>query len=484
MTENAQTTVTAIAVAGSVDSGKSSFIGVITSGKLDDGNGSARTLVANHQHEIQSGKTSDISTRYINIPETNSSVTLIDLCGHDKYFHTTTYGLAGHFPDYAFLVISANRGVLSMTKQHFRVLLCLNVPICVIVTHIDITPKDVYHETLEGLRKTIVYFYGKKSKVTFANNGLDQTKSESELTDIKNVTIENTVSILAKHNGKQNIFPVITISNKTGYFIDVVHQIIKRLTPRQLWVDNNTISEHAIIRYFTDILGVLGKNSLLQPYKNIDGSIFYIDNCYNPPGIGLVITGISRGNDINVGDTLYLTPINKDVIEFRIKSIHNNVKQLIPALKNHYRGTIAMGLNKKNDIKRSQIRKGMLVLSSIVMAKQICYHFKAIITFFAQSVTVKNGYEAMIHMGNTRQTARIIIDPSDNEGNEILGFEKKKSNVAIVTFKFVRYPEYIDSYSIFLIRNGGIHGTGMVLYSVPLDQDTDAQPDRTRKSSI
>ena len=52
-----------IAVAGSADSGKSTFIGVITTGKLDDGDGSARLTIARHQHEIDSKKTSSISTK-------------------------------------------------------------------------------------------------------------------------------------------------------------------------------------------------------------------------------------------------------------------------------------------------------------------------------------------------------------------------------------------------------------------------------------
>lgn len=45
-----------VAVAGNVDSGKSTLIGVLTgSGQLDNGNGGARCAVFNHQHEMDSG---------------------------------------------------------------------------------------------------------------------------------------------------------------------------------------------------------------------------------------------------------------------------------------------------------------------------------------------------------------------------------------------------------------------------------------------
>lgn len=39
-------------------------------------------------------------------------VTLVDLAGHERYFKTTAYGLTGHLPDYACLIVSANNGPL------------------------------------------------------------------------------------------------------------------------------------------------------------------------------------------------------------------------------------------------------------------------------------------------------------------------------------------------------------------------------------
>ena len=54
------------AVAGSVDSGKSTLVAVLTNGRqgrplLDNGQGSARMSVFKHKHEIESGRTSSLS---------------------------------------------------------------------------------------------------------------------------------------------------------------------------------------------------------------------------------------------------------------------------------------------------------------------------------------------------------------------------------------------------------------------------------------
>jgi GTPase len=50
-----------ITLLGSEGAGKSTLLGVLTSGKLDDGEGSQRTTVFRHKHELQEGKTSSVS---------------------------------------------------------------------------------------------------------------------------------------------------------------------------------------------------------------------------------------------------------------------------------------------------------------------------------------------------------------------------------------------------------------------------------------
>ena len=54
-----------IAMIGNVDSGKSTLIGVLCGGKLDDGRGLARSAVFSHKHEAATGRTSAISHQLI-----------------------------------------------------------------------------------------------------------------------------------------------------------------------------------------------------------------------------------------------------------------------------------------------------------------------------------------------------------------------------------------------------------------------------------
>ena len=102
-----------IAVAGNVDSGKSTLIGVLTGGVLDDGRGLARSKVFVHAHESANGRTSCISQHIMGfntegkpvhqpvaasatpaqktkswkevVTNSHSLRTFIDLAGHERY---------------------------------------------------------------------------------------------------------------------------------------------------------------------------------------------------------------------------------------------------------------------------------------------------------------------------------------------------------------------------------------------------------------
>lgn len=50
-----------VAVVGNVDAGKSTLLGVLTHGELDNGRGLARLRLLRHKHEAESGRTSSVA---------------------------------------------------------------------------------------------------------------------------------------------------------------------------------------------------------------------------------------------------------------------------------------------------------------------------------------------------------------------------------------------------------------------------------------
>lgn len=115
---------------GNVDAGKSTLLGVLTHGELDNGRGFARQKLFRHKHEIESGRTSSVGNdilgfdsegNVVNKPDSHGGslewtkicekstkvITFIDLAGHEKYLKTTVFGMTGHLPDFCMLMVSA-----------------------------------------------------------------------------------------------------------------------------------------------------------------------------------------------------------------------------------------------------------------------------------------------------------------------------------------------------------------------------------------
>ena len=122
-----------VTVCGSVDTGKSTLIGVLTTGKYDDGRGAARLSIFNHKHEIDSGRTSSIAQHIMGfdawggeimgswpeiVRKSNKIISFYDLAGHKKYLKTTINGLTTSFPDLAIIMVGANMGVTVLTREH------------------------------------------------------------------------------------------------------------------------------------------------------------------------------------------------------------------------------------------------------------------------------------------------------------------------------------------------------------------------------
>ena len=415
-----------VVIAGSVDSGKSTFVGVLDQNKLDDGNGFARKFVAKHKHEIECGRTSDISVRSINTDE--KSIILVDLCGHAKYLKTTLFGITGHFPDYAIVMIAANRGVLPMTKEHLGILLYMKIPIIILVTKVDIAPKNIYERTMKTIDKIIKIPKFKKKPLKI-NSDKEFYFDNDKLKESENKSIEYTKNIINLINNDNKYVPIITISNKTGYYLNVAKKFINMLKPRKKW---NT---------------------------KINGSIFYIDSTFTPPGVGLVLSGMLKGNDLKLGDTVLIGPSRKEYISANIWSIHDNNKNNIKVLESGNRGCIAIRINKKKNFTRKNIRKGMVCLSNESLTKNTCYEFYATVDILNHSTTINNNYSPVIHCGIIKQSAKITILDNKN---------LRTGDNSQVKFTFLYYPEFIEEGLVFFFREGKTRGVGLINSIVPI----------------
>lgn len=438
----------AIAVCGPVDAGKSSLIGVLTSGQLDNGRGYARNKILVHPHERESGRTSHISYNPLiynqsgdsivltnpkeksenllnfklkndKYPWSNKVVSFIDLAGHEKYLKTTIFGVTGLFPDYGIVVIGANTGITKLTREHLGILLYLKIPIIITITKVDLAPRQVYQNLCNQLKKLLGRnTYG---KVLYFISDSDKQDEETD-------------HYITHMNGNPDIIPIISISNKDGTNIENLHRLLYSIPPRDKWLHVRT-----------------------------PGSVFYIDAVFNVQGIGLVLSGTNKGAPIKTKQKLFLGPFNGQFKEIQVRSIHNNLRQLIDETVQGAQTCMAIKIvNQKDTIDKRMIRKGMVVLDDVNKYKNnVVKSFYARINILHHATTIKSGYSPVIHCGPIRQTAEIDLDfiIQENSEKNLL----RSGDNRIVKFTFNYHPEFIEENMIFFFRDGTTKGVGEVL---------------------
>ncbi|THC96793.1 hypothetical protein EYZ11_003718 [Aspergillus tanneri] len=421
-----------VAVVGNVDAGKSTMLGVLVKGSLDDGRGKARVNLFRHKHEIESGRTSSVGLEIMGFDSHGDIVgsaqgrklswedigkrsakviSFTDLAGHERYLRTTVFGMLSSSPSYCLLMVAANNGLIGMSKEHLGIALALNVPVMVIVTKIDICPPQILQETLSQLNK-ILKSPGARKIPVFVKD-MDETIN----------TATQFVS--------QRICPIFQVSNVTGENLDLV-------------------------RTFLNILPHRGQYNVNAPFE------FLINDTFSVPHVGTVVSGVAKSGVIHAGDPVLVGPDSLgQFTTTTIKSIER--KRIgVNACFAGQSGSFAL-----KRVRRKEVRKGMVVLKKLDQPPKVYREFVAEVLILSHATTIKPRYQAMLHVGAVSQTCSVIdIDrPFIRTGDR-----------ALVAFRFVQRPEFLAPGDRVLFREGKTKGLGIVK-SVGYDPETPLNPE-------
>ncbi|KAM4607653.1 GTP-binding protein 2 [Polymixia lowei] len=419
-----------VAVLGNVDSGKSTLLGVLTQGELDNGRGRARLNLFRHLHEIQTGRTSSISFEIlgfnskgevVNYSESRTAeeicesaskmITFIDLAGHHKYLKTTIFGLTSYCPDFAMLVVSANTGIAGTTREHLGLAMALKVPIFIAVSKVDLCTRATVERTVRQLERILKQPGCNKVPLVVGNT-------------------DDAVTAAQQFAQSPNVTPIFTLSSVSGESLDLLKVFFNIIPPL-----SNSKEQEELMQQLTE---------------------FQVDEIYTVPEVGTVVGGTLYSGICREGEQLVVGPTDSGQFhKLTVGSIQRN-RSACRVLRAGQAATLALG-----DFDRSQLRKGMVMVSP-EMDPTICWLFEAEIVLLFHAKTFHKGFQVTVHVGNVRQTATVVAV----HGKE----ELRTGEKAVVRFKFIKHPEYLKVGAKLLFREGVTKGIGHVTKLQPVSQ--------------
>ncbi|XP_011168281.1 GTP-binding protein 2 [Solenopsis invicta] len=415
-----------LAVTGAQDAGKSTLLGVLTQGELDNGRGRARLNMLRHLHEIKTGRTSSISHEIIGFDSAghvlnyaemataeeicehaSKVVTFIDLAGHRKYLRTTVLGLTGYSPHHVMLVVAPPLNEAS--QEHMALCLALKLPFFIVVNKIDLGFCDM-SETVTQLKNAMMTQGYPKQLVLFSNNDIPSWDYTSD------------------------VIPVFSVSCVTGEGLEDLTMFIKNLSP----YETNAID------------------------SDPESCLFQIDETFRVAGLAQpVLGGLLVKGAIAPGTRLLVGPLpDGEFSPVKVVSLHRNKAPccLVRASQSASL-TLAPPTNRSPPL--PHLRPGM-VLVSIRDRPHATLFFQATVLIVYHATAIFPGFQTTVHVGNVRQTCVIegIMD-ANNRGLQT-------NDTASVLFRFVSHPEYLHVGMRLLFREGRTKGIGKITQIFPV----------------
>jgi GTPase len=340
---SSQTPQLRVTFTGPTMSGKSSLLGTLSTGTLDNGRGKSRLSLLKHRHEVVSGVTSSIAQELIgykdqailnfsqgnveswvdihDCAEDGRLVFVSDSGGHPRYRRTVLRGLMNWAPHWSILCIAAddgeNRTSLSgstpntpdvariaaagvdLVNAHLTLSLKLNVPLVVVITKLDLASKARLQKTLSKILSA-VKDVGRTPKILQPDQ-----KQHDVLQRIPPEDHEKALGLkrlIAESGDLTQYVPIVLTSSVKGTGVGLLHALLEGLplppppTPH-------------------DFVGMA-----LNPEQ--PKCLFHIDDTFSLPasynglgagngthdGRGVVASGYLRFGSLAVGDKVVIGP--------------------------------------------------------------------------------------------------------------------------------------------------------------------------------
>jgi GTPase len=531
-----------VALIGNVDAGKSTLVGVLARGALDGGRGEARGGVFQHDHERATGRTSSVGREIMGfdgtgpdavqvgiisgastsaaataaaadgekeLPERSrwaavmgrcsggrgAVISLLDLCGHEKYLKTTIFGLTALRPDLAIVAVAANRDEIDhMTREHIGIACSLQVPLCVVLTKVDMAPPPVLKATRAALVRLLRSTCKKPLFVVASAAADDAVAAGGGAAGAAAERAEDPAVLQAVAAvGGGRITPVFSISSVTGAGIDALRAFLRlsaaQPPPSDPWPGLSLRPPLGRVKPPLQQQGQeQAQHQPLSAAAAAAGGRAAIDAVYHVPGIGVVVGAFVSAGQVSAGDACLVGPDTTGAfLRATIRSVQLHTTD-VAGVSAGQSATFALRFLDKASKKvarkgrakhQTAVSKGMVLVScaqshargggaaSLRPPMEVSSSFEANMLVLHHQTTIGVGSEAVIHCGATRQVAKVVhirkaglaIKPSADAPAPML----RTGDRACVRFRFLLKPECIPPGSLCLFVQGRTKALGRIM---------------------
>jgi elongation factor 1-alpha len=404
-----------VGVVGHVDHGKSTLVGTLTSGSLDNGSGRTRIYLDVQKHEIERGLSADLSfavygfregkpVRITNplhkkekskvVEQCEKVVSFVDTVGHEPWLRTTIRGIVGQKLDFGLLTVAADQGPTAITREHLGIVLAMEIPLLVAITKID----TVSEERTREVKDEVFELLKMVGKIPYMVKTSDD-------------------AVFVAENMNQHLVPVIKVSPVTGNGLNLLDELFYRLN-----VESNSHD---------------GKKPFMM----------YIDKIYSVMGVGTVVSGTVRQGTVKKGDKLLLGPTSTGkFIPITVRSIEMHYYKKDSAETGEVVGISLSGADVTN------IKRGMII-SDLLYKPQPVREFEADVSILVHPTTIREGYECITHIETISDTT--VFQPLDKE-------YLSAGDTGKIRLKFKHRPYAIREGQKLIFREGRSKGVGKV----------------------
>ncbi|KAK1754917.1 GTP-binding protein 2 [Echria macrotheca] len=258
-----------VTLTGSTTSGKSTLLGTLSYGTLDNGRGKSRLSLLKHLHEVASGVTSSVTQELIgyhdgeiinyahngveswidihDFTKTGRLAYLLDSAGHPRYRRTILRGIVGWAPHWTLLCTSADSGDatsaagattssldvlgpagagVDLADAHLDLCLRLQLPLAIVITKLDLANKPSLRKTLN---KILTRIKGTGRTTRILTNGPTDPDDLKRVSSHDHNAVKRVMEEMAAKDDLLSIVPIVLTSAVNGSGIGLLHALLQSL---------------------------------------------------------------------------------------------------------------------------------------------------------------------------------------------------------------------------------------------------------------